>query len=85
MPDRPQGYLPLPNSELSPLPGFVRDPAPVDLDQELLVTIRVRRRADAPGLPDPECAEPSRVTGRKFISREDLAKRYGADGADIKR
>jgi kumamolisin len=83
MGDLREGYRPLPNSELSPAPGFVRDPGAVDPKKELTITIRVRRRTNALALPDLAEAKPTPVKGREFISREDLPRHYGASEDDL--
>jgi subtilase family serine protease len=57
---------------------------PADPKEVLSVSIRVRRRPDAPALPDANrLAAP--VGARTFLSREDFAARYGAAQEDLDR
>jgi kumamolisin len=49
------------------------------------VSIRVRRRADAPPLPDQEYWARTPVGQRHFLSREEFAARYGAAQEDLDR
>jgi kumamolisin len=74
----PKGYQPLEKSERLPRHGAHRV-APADPKETLSVTIRVRRRRDAPSLPDPSKA----VEQRKVLSHEAFAAHYGAAKDDI--
>jgi kumamolisin len=74
----PKGYQRLEKSERLPRPGAHRV-APADPKETLSVTIRVRRRQDAPPLPDPSKA----VGQRKVLSHEAFAAHYGAAKDDI--
>lgn len=51
---------------------------PSDPNETLTVTVRLRRRPDAPPLPDPSAPGP-----RKIISHADFAASYGAAQADV--
>src|SRR5712691_2384414 len=72
----PSGHLPIEGSEKEPLPG-ARKVGPVPADQEVRVTIVVRRRGDAQ-LPAVESTAP-------ILSRREFAETYGADPADLER
>jgi kumamolisin len=76
----PKGYQRLEKSERRPRQG-ARRVGPADPKENLSVTIRVRRRPDAPPLPDP-----ARSVGQhNIISHQEFAARYGAAKADIDR
>lgn len=84
MSDVSEGHIPLPGSELSQPPGFIRDTAPFDRTGELTVTIWLRRPPGAPPLPDLSRAEPIPPgTTRRVMGREEFAKLFGASEADI--
>jgi len=74
----PKGYQRLEKSERRPRSGAHRVAA-ADPKETLSVTIRVRRRQDAPPLPDPTKA----LAERKVLSHEEFAAHYGAAKADI--
>jgi kumamolisin len=83
MPDIPSNYKRLEMSERKPALG-ARRVGPADPKEILSVSMRVRRRPDAPALPDMnEWATP--VGARKFFSREEFAARYGARQDDLDR
>jgi pro-kumamolisin-like protein len=70
----PTGYVQIDGSSRVPLPGAIRV-GPAEPAEDLLVSVRVRRRADAPPLPGP--------SGGTRLSREEFAATYGADPADL--
>lgn len=71
----PSGRVPIEGSEREELPG-AKKVGPIAADQEVRVTIVLRRRDDA-ALPKLEAeAAP--------LSRKQFAERYGADPADLK-
>lgn len=74
----PQGYQRLEKSERRPRHG-AHKVGPADPKEVLSVTIRVRRRPDAPALPDPSSEQ------HRVISHEEFAARYGAAKADFER
>ncbi len=77
-------YWPLSKSERKVRPGAHRV-GPAEPTEELMVTIRVRRRVGAPELP----AVSSRVAGRRikpsYLTSKDFESKYGADPADLER
>jgi subtilase family serine protease len=81
MTESSDGRIPLSNSHLLPIPGFEPDISSTDEEYELTVTIWLRRRPDAPSLPD--IGKKTSKSRSPFISREDFAKTYGADQADF--
>jgi len=56
---------------------------PADPQETLSVSIRVRRRQDAPALPDAQQAGASRPWSGPILSREEFARTYGADPSDL--
>src|SRR5690348_750639 len=74
----PTAIRPIEGSERRPAPG-ARRVAAADPAARLSVTIRVRRRADAPALP----VAPHGDTATGHVSREDFAERYGASREDL--
>jgi len=69
------GFVPLPGSERSPLPG--RQPSgSVDPAERMEVTLVLRRRAELP---------PDVLEGGRTLSSQELAERYGGDPADVER
>ena len=79
MPQIPADYRPLEASERKPRSGAMRTGS-ADPDEILTVSVRVRRRADAPPLPSPTTAQ-----RRRHLSRGDFAARYGASQDDLAR
>jgi kumamolisin len=71
----PKGYQRLEKSHRNPRRGAQRV-GPADPKETLSVTIRVRRRPDAPALPNP-------MKSSRVISHEEFAARYSAAKADI--
>src|SRR5262249_33283508 len=56
---------------------------PADPSQVVQVTVRLRRRPDAPPLPDPMKMLEQPPAEREYLSRDEFAERYGADPADV--
>jgi kumamolisin len=77
----PPDYRPLEASERKPRPGARRTGA-ADPDEILTVSIRVRRRSDAPPLPSLSTPQQRR---RRPLSRKDFAARFGASQDDLAR
>jgi hypothetical protein len=79
----PAGHMQLAKSERRPAPGARRVDA-ADPSENLTVSVRVRRRPDAPPLPRPGqgAAAPN---GPKYLSREKFAATYGAAPEDLQR
>jgi kumamolisin len=78
----PENYRPLTGSERRPAPG-ARVLGPADPGEALSVTVRVRRRPDAPPRPDHAhwMATPPRQ--RKFIPHDEFSRKYGAAKEDL--
>jgi kumamolisin len=70
----------LPGSKRTPLAG-AHALGPVDPDERLEVTVRVRSRAKTP-LADLLGGEPSK---RRHLTREQFEKAHGGDPADLKK
>jgi Pro-kumamolisin, activation domain/Subtilase family len=81
MPDRP-ALIAIPGSERTPARGAVRT-ADADLNESLMVTIRVRRRPDGPPMPSLDELAKIPLNQRKFLSREEFAARHGASPQDF--
>src|SRR5215813_8863722 len=73
----PTAVRPIEGSERRPAPG-ARRVAAENPSAKLSVTIRVRRRTDAPALPVHHHAD----TTSGHVSREEFAERFGASKAD---
>jgi len=78
MPTIPANYRALAGSRRTPRKGALRT-ADASPDEQIDVSLRLRRRPDAPALPDPARAKPGAAT----LSREDFAARYGASAVDL--
>ena len=74
----PTAVRPIEGSERRPAPG-ARRVAAENPSAKLSVTIRVRRRTDAPSLPVHHNAD----TPTGHVSREEFAERFGASQADL--
>jgi kumamolisin len=74
----------LAGSDRPPLPGASVAGA-VEADEEVSVTVLLRRRPGAGDAPDPVELGGRPLAGREHLSREDFAARYGADGGDADR
>jgi Pro-kumamolisin, activation domain/FG-GAP-like repeat len=81
MAEPPAGYARIEGSSRAVVPG-ARRVGPAEPTQPLSVSIRLRRRPDAPPLPDP--ARVATAAGA-IMTREQFAATYGADPADIAR
>ena len=84
MTEIPTNYEPLSKTGRRPLRG-ARRVGPADPQEILSVSIRVRRRAGAPPLPDPQQTGPSQLRRGPALSRQEFAAGYGADPADLER
>jgi hypothetical protein len=82
MPHIPADYRPLEASERTLRAGAKRT-GPANPDEILTVSVRVRRRSDAPALPDPAFATATPRRGKPHLSREEFAARYGASEDDL--
>jgi kumamolisin len=78
----PEGYQRLENSERHAAPG-ARRVGPANPTETLTVSILVRRRPDAPPLPDPASLAATPPGQRHYPSREEFAAQYGADPKDL--
>jgi kumamolisin len=78
----PTDYRPLSKTARGPARG-ARRVGPANPEETMTVSIRVRRRSDAPPLPDPQQIGASLSRGRSALSRTEFAARYGADPADL--
>jgi Pro-kumamolisin, activation domain/Repeat of unknown function (DUF346) len=82
MASAPTGYRRMEKSERRVAPGS-RLIGLADPKEALSVTVRVRRRPDAPPLPDPASLGAAPAGKKKYLSREEFAARYGAAQADL--
>ena len=82
MPQVPAHYRPLKGSERTARSGAKRTAA-ADPREVLTVSVRVRRRPDAPALPDLAFATTVPPRGRPYLSRQEFADRYGATDDDF--
>jgi kumamolisin len=78
----PEGHRPLAGSERRPAVG-ARRVGPADANEALTVTVRVRRRPGAAAVPGQEHWAATPPGQRSFVAREDFARVYGADEADL--
>jgi kumamolisin len=78
----PSGYKRIESSRRAPRPG-AKMVGPADPNETLTVSVRVRRRPDAPALPDPASLAAAPVGERPLLSREDFAEHYGAAQSDL--
>ncbi len=78
----PENYQPLKGSERRVRSGARRTRA-ADPSEKIDVTICVRRRADAPPLPDQAFWAKTPPGHRKFLAPSDFAAGYGAAQADL--
>jgi hypothetical protein len=84
MPQIPSNYRALKASERKPRRNAKRI-GPVDPNEEFTVSVRVRRRSDAPPLPNPVEVAGTPRGERQYLSREDFAAHYGAAPEDLTR
>jgi subtilase family serine protease len=82
MPQIPADYRALEGSERKPRAGAKRVGS-ADPTEIFTVSVRVRRRADAPLLPDLVNLAATPLNERRYLSREDFATTYGASQADL--
>jgi hypothetical protein len=82
MSDVPAGYARLEKSERHAARSAKRVRA-ADANEVFSVSVRVRRRPDAPPLPDMNHWAATPVHARQYIARDQFADRYGADPADL--
>lgn len=82
MPKTPSHYHALEASERKPRAGAKRTGA-ADPNEVLTVSVRVRRRQDAPPLPDITQLAATPRGEKPYLSREDFAAHYGAAQADL--
>jgi Pro-kumamolisin, activation domain len=80
----PANYRVLGSSERKPRAGARRTGA-ADPKEVITVSLRLRRRTDAPALPDLADLAATRRGEKHYLSREDFAAHYGASSADIDR
>jgi hypothetical protein len=78
----PPNYTPLANTERRAVRGARRTGA-ANPQETLSASIRIRRRPGAPPLPNSQQLGPSAQTIGHALTREEFAKTYGADPADI--
>jgi kumamolisin len=77
----PKGYKPVQGTERAPVPG-AKKLGPAEPNEQLTVSIRVRRRPDAPPLPS---ANDWKSVPQARFSREEFAARFGASEDDLQR
>jgi kumamolisin len=82
VPQIPSGYRPLRGSERTVRHGAKRTGA-ADPSEIFTVSVRIRRRSDAPPLPDFAALAAVPRGGRRHLSREEFAARYGASEDDL--
>jgi len=82
MPQIPTNYRALTASQRNPRSGAKRTGS-VDPNEVFTVSVRVRRRPDAPALPDPANVAATPQGEKGYLSREDFASEYGASQADL--
>src|SRR5580692_10349143 len=83
MAEIPSGYRQLAGSERRVRKGAKRV-GPAAPEEILLVSIYLRRRAEAPPLPSQEHFAATPLGGRERLSRAELAKRQSASPVDLK-
>jgi len=82
MANSPANYAPLSRTGRRLARG-ARRVGPADPQEALSVSIRVRRRADAPALPGSQKTGPSTLWRGPKLTHQDFAARFGADPADL--
>ena len=80
----PAGHRQITGTERRPVAG-ARRTGPAEPSEVVSVTVRLRRRPDAPALPDPAEVLRQPLTERQYLSRDGFAESYGADPADVAR
>src|SRR5580692_11677438 len=84
MSEVPAGYVRLEKSERHKAANASLV-GPANAHDVISVSVRVRRRPDAPPLPDMNHWESTSVRDRKYLSREEFTGQYGADPGDLTR
>jgi hypothetical protein len=79
----PEGYRRLEGSERRARKGAQRV-GPADPNEQVMVSVYVRRRPGSPPLPDQSHWAATPPGQRTFLSREEFAQRYGASPDDLK-
>jgi len=82
MAEVPAGYARLEKSERHAVPNATIL-GPADANEVISVSVRVRRRQDAPPLPGMDHWASVPVAGRQYIAREEFAGTYGAHPDDM--
>lgn len=82
MPQIPTHYRALESSERKPRRNAKRI-GPADPNEVFTVSVRVRRRSDAPSLPNPVELAGTPRGERQYLSRADFAAHYGASTEDL--
>src|SRR5947209_17150891 len=82
MPKIPSHYRALDKSHRQPRAG-ARIVGPADAKELITVTVRVRRRPDAPALPDLSNLAATPHGEKRYLSREDFAAHFGAAQEDL--
>jgi kumamolisin len=78
----PANYTALEGSELGPVAG-ARITGPANPNEVLTVSVYIRRLPDGLPLPDPIALAARPTAERHYLSREELAARYGASKGDL--
>src|SRR5271157_4142274 len=78
----PRNYRPIKGSERrkSPTASFLR---PADKNENVTVTIVLRRRPDGPPLPDVDSFSATGPSRRRRMPEAEFAAKYGAAASDI--
>src|SRR5271167_4666200 len=79
----PSGYRPVKDTERAPAAG-ARKLGPADPNEVLSVSIRLRRRTDAPPVPSFKEWSANRRGSTRF-SRVEYAEKFGASQSDLNR
>src|SRR5579862_1043234 len=74
----------LPGSMRNAVPGAT-DTGPADPNQEIEVTVLLRRGSSAAAFPRVEETAANLPRDRKYLSREEFARLHGASAADIEK
>ena len=78
----PVNYRALESSHRNPRAGAKRT-GDADPNEVFTVSVRLRRRSDAPALPDPANLSAAPQGQKPYLSREDFAATYGASQEDL--
>jgi len=82
MPQMPVNYRALESSHRTPRAGAKRT-GDADPNEVFTVSVRLRRRSDAPALPHPAELAASPLGQKGYVSREDFAATYGSSQEDL--